>query len=153
MRRSRTLLFAAVTAAAVALSGCSATVTGSPAPTGASTDGGAVAPTTDPVQWTDKVCGSLLGLQESLSTKPQFDENDPSAAVKALSAQAKKGIVCVRSTRVATGNVGRNVELDDNALGFVASMELNPQKSRVLLRLALLKTTDVKVIQRYFVEY
>ncbi|HKQ42007.1 MAG TPA: hypothetical protein VJT79_05955 [Pseudonocardia sp.] len=85
MRRSRTLLFAAVTAAAVALSGCSATVTGSPAPTGASTDGSAVAPTTDPVQWTDKVCGSLLGLQESLSTKPQFDENDPSAAVKALS--------------------------------------------------------------------
>jgi hypothetical protein len=85
MRRSRTLLFAAVTAAAVALSGCSATVTGSPAPTGASTNGGAVAATTDPVQWTDKVCGSLLGLQESLSAKPQFDENDPSAAVKALS--------------------------------------------------------------------
>ncbi len=79
--------------------------------------------------------------------------NLTAAAVKALSAQAKKGIVCVRSTRVATGNVGRNVELDDNALGFVASMELNPQKSRVLLRLALLKTTDVKVIQRYFVEY
>ena len=42
MRRSRILLFAAVTAAAVALSGCSATVTGSPAPTGASTNGGAV---------------------------------------------------------------------------------------------------------------
>ena len=40
MRRSRILLFAAVTAAAVALSGCSATVTGSPAPTGASTNGG-----------------------------------------------------------------------------------------------------------------
>jgi hypothetical protein len=85
MRRSRTLLFAAVTAAAVALSGCSATVTGSPAPTGASTNGGAVAPTTDPVAWTDKVCGSLLPLQDSLSTKPQFDENDPAAAVKALS--------------------------------------------------------------------
>jgi hypothetical protein len=87
MRRSRTLVFAAVTAAAVALSGCSATVTGSPAPTGASTDtgGGAVAPTTDPVAWTDKVCGSLLPLQDSLSTKPEFNENDPAAAVKALS--------------------------------------------------------------------
>jgi L-asparaginase len=74
-------------------------------------------------------------------------------AVKALAAQAKKGIVCVRSTRVATGNVGRNVELDDDALGFVASMDLNPQKARVLLRLALTKTNDVKVIQRYFTQY
>lgn len=87
MRRSRTLVVAAVIAAAVALSGCSATVTGSPAPTGASTNGGAgaAAPTTDPVEWTDKVCGSLLPLQQSLSTKPEFNENDPAAAVKALS--------------------------------------------------------------------
>jgi L-asparaginase len=54
---------------------------------------------------------------------------------------------------VATGIVGRNVELDDNALGFVASLGLNPQKARVLLRLALTKTTDVKVIQRYFEQY
>jgi L-asparaginase len=45
------------------------------------------------------------------------------------------------------------VELDDDALGFVASMGLNPQKSRVLLRLALTKTTDVKAIQRYFTLY
>jgi uncharacterized protein YceK len=78
-------LLVVVTAATLVLSGCSATVTGSPAPTGASTNGGAVAATTDPVAWTDKVCGSLLPLQESLSTKPQFNENDPAAAVKALS--------------------------------------------------------------------
>ena len=31
--------------------------------------------------------------------------------------------------------VGRNVELDDDKLGFIASMTLNPQKARVLLRL------------------
>jgi L-asparaginase len=74
-------------------------------------------------------------------------------AVKALAAQAKKGIVCVRSTRVATGVVGRNVELNDDELGFIASLGLNPQKSRVLLRLALTKTTDPKVIQRIFEEY
>ena len=37
--------------------------------------------------------------------------------------------------------------------GFVASLGLNPQKSRVLLRLALLKTQDPKTIQRYFDEY
>jgi len=74
-------------------------------------------------------------------------------AVKTLAAQAKKGIICVRSTRVATGVVGRNVELDDDALNFVASLGLNPQKSRVLLRLALTKTSDWKQIQRMFDEY
>jgi L-asparaginase len=54
---------------------------------------------------------------------------------------------------VATGNVGRNVEVDDDKLGLVASLDLNPQKSRVLLRLALTRTKDPKQIQRYFVEY
>lgn len=61
--------------------------------------------------------------------------------------------MCVRSTRVTTGRVGRNVEVDDNKLGLVASLDLNPQKSRVLLRLALTKTTDLKQIQRFFDEY
>ena len=75
------------------------------------------------------------------------------AAVDALAAQAKKGIVCVRSSRVATGNVGRNVELDDDKMGFVASLDKNPQKARVLLRLALLKQRSLADIQRLFDEY
>jgi len=74
-------------------------------------------------------------------------------ALNALGAQAKKGIVCVRSSRVATGRVGRNVEVDDDKYGFVASLDLNPQKSRVLLRLALTKTKDPRQIQRYFDQY
>jgi L-asparaginase len=74
-------------------------------------------------------------------------------ALEALGAQARKGIVCVRASRVATGRVGRNVEVDDDKLGFVASLGMNPQKARVLLRLALTKTTDPTVIQRYFDEY
>src|SRR5512136_693101 len=36
------------------------------------------------------------------------------AAVKTLTKHAKNGIVCVRSSRVATGRVGRNVELEDD---------------------------------------
>jgi L-asparaginase len=79
--------------------------------------------------------------------------NMTEGALKALSAQAKKGIICVRSSRVATGNVGRNVEVDDDKMGLVASLDLNPQKSRVLLRLALTQTKDPKVIQKYFVDY
>ena len=61
--------------------------------------------------------------------------------------------MCVRSTRVATGLVGRNVEVDDDKLGLVASDDLNPQKSRVLLRLALLKPHSLAEIQRMFREY
>jgi L-asparaginase len=74
-------------------------------------------------------------------------------ALDALAAQAKKGIVCVRSTRVVTGLVGRNVEVDDDKLGLIASLGLNPQKSRVLLRLALLKSRTLADIQRIFEEY
>jgi L-asparaginase len=79
--------------------------------------------------------------------------NMTKAALDALAAQAKKGIVCVRASRVVTGRVGRNVEVDDDKLGLVASLGLNPQKARVLLRLALAKTSDVKKIQGYFDEY
>ena len=86
----------------------------------------------------------IAGVGNGNMTKPALD---------ALAAQAKKGIVGVRSTRVATGQVGRNVEVDDDKLGLVASLGHNPQKSRVLLRLALLKTKDLKTIQRYFDEY
>jgi L-asparaginase len=75
------------------------------------------------------------------------------AALDALAAQAKKGIVCVRSTRVATGRVGRNVEVDDDKLALVASDDLNPQKARVLLRLALLKPRSLGDVQRLMREY
>jgi L-asparaginase len=79
--------------------------------------------------------------------------NMTGGALNALAAQAKKGIVGVRSSRVVTGIVGRNVEVEDDKLGLVASLDHNPQKARVLLRLALLKSADVKQIQRYFDEY
>ena len=74
-------------------------------------------------------------------------------ALDALAAQAKKGIVCVRSSRVVTGRVGRNVEVDDDKLGLIASDDLNPQKARVLLRLALLKPHTPAELQRLFIEY
>jgi L-asparaginase len=79
--------------------------------------------------------------------------NMTAGALEALAAQSKKGIICVRSTRVATGLVGRNVEVKDDELGLIASDDLNPQKSRVLLRLALLKQRSLSDIQRLFQEY
>ena len=79
--------------------------------------------------------------------------NLTAAALTTLTKQAKNGVVCVRSSRVATGRVGRNVEVDDDKSGFVASLDLNPQKARVLLRLALLKQRTNADLQRLFAEY
>jgi len=75
------------------------------------------------------------------------------ASLDAAARVAKKGVMVVRSTRVATGNVGRNVEVNDDELGLIASDELNPQKARILLALALLKTRTPQEIQRLFTEY
>jgi L-asparaginase/Glu-tRNA(Gln) amidotransferase subunit D len=43
--------------------------------------------------------------------------------------------------------------LNDDDLGTIASMELNPQKARVLLMLGLTKTSDAAQLQRFFYEY
>ena len=74
-------------------------------------------------------------------------------SVDAAASAVKKGVVVVRSSRVPTGVVGRNVELDDDKLGFIASDELNPQKSRVLLTLALLKQRSPADIQKLYNTY
>ncbi|WP_370676002.1 type II asparaginase [Pleomorphomonas sp. PLEO] len=65
----------------------------------------------------------------------------------------KKGVVVVRSSRVGNGIVARNGEANDDELDFVVSDTLNPQKARILLMLALTKTTDTKAIQTMYYEY
>jgi L-asparaginase len=75
------------------------------------------------------------------------------ASVDAAARAVKKGVAVVRSSRVATGSVGRNVELNDDELGFIASDELNPQKSRILLSLALLKQRSPAELQQLFYTY
>jgi len=75
------------------------------------------------------------------------------SSIEAAARAAKKGVVVVRSSRVATGAVGRNVEVNDDEIGLVASDELNPQKARVLLMLALLKPRTNNEIQKLFYTY
>jgi L-asparaginase len=75
------------------------------------------------------------------------------ASVDAAARAVKKGVVVVRSSRVALGKVGRNVELDDDKLGFIASDELNPQKARVLLALSLLTPHTAPQTQELFYTY
>lgn len=75
------------------------------------------------------------------------------ASLQAAARAAKNGTVVVRSSRVATGSVGRNVEVDDDEMNLVASDELNPQKARILLLLALLKPRTTADIQNLFYTY
>jgi L-asparaginase len=80
------------------------------------------------------------------------DGNGSQAAIAALAAAAKRGIVVVRSSRTGAGFVNRNVEVNDDQLGLVASLDLNPQKSRVLCQLLLAGgVSDPGVVQQAFV--
>jgi L-asparaginase len=81
------------------------------------------------------------------------DGNMTTPALDALTRAAQSGVVVVRSTRLPGGIVLRNSEVNDDERGFVASGELNPAKSRVLLQLALTKTKDPVAVQRVFKEY
>ncbi len=71
----------------------------------------------------------------------------------ALSEARKKGTLIVRSSRVGQGIVARNGEANDDELDFVVSDTLNAQKARILLMLALTKTSDSKQIQKMFYTY
>jgi L-asparaginase len=86
----------------------------------------------------------MAGVGDGNMTKP---------AVDAMKEAIAKGVIVVRSSRTNGGIIRRNIELNDDELGTVASMELNPGKARVLLQLALLKTKDAKAIQGYFDRY
>jgi L-asparaginase len=81
----------------------------------------------------------------TLST-PELD------AIKKIAAlpEASRPVI-VRSSRVGNGRViGRD---DYDIAGTIPADNLNPQKARVLLMLALTKTRDVNVIARMFREY
>jgi L-asparaginase len=81
------------------------------------------------------------------------DGNMTAPAMDAVKRAIAKGVVVVRSSRTNGGVIRRNIEVNDDQIGTVASMELNPAKSRPLLQLALLKTSDPKKIQDYFNRY
>ena len=123
-----------------------------------SLDGVTALPRVDIVMAHENMDGAIIDAAVAAGAKGVViagvgNGNMTKAGLDALAAQAKKGVVCVRSSRVATGRVGRNVEVDDDKLGLVASDDLNPQKARVLLRLALLKPRSLADMQRLFVEY
>lgn len=81
------------------------------------------------------------------------DGNFNATALTAASHAAQTGVAVVRSSRTGGGVVERNIEIDDDQLGFIAADELNPQKARVLLLLGLTRTRDPRRLQEMFWTY
>lgn len=77
--------------------------------------------------------------------------NAPRVVLDALQRAVEAGVPVVRSTRVDEGMVDRNVEVDDDARGFVAARSLGPAKARILLMLLIANgITDAGRVQAAF---
>jgi L-asparaginase len=81
------------------------------------------------------------------------DGNMNAATLEAAKKAAKSGIWVVRATRVPIGAVLVKGEVNDKEFGTICSDELNPQKARVLLMLALQKKRSWDDMQKLFLEY
>ena len=73
------------------------------------------------------------------------------AETAALEAAVAKRVTVVQSTRAGSGRVTQRANL--TAKGFIAGDNLNPQKARILLMLALATTSDPEDIKRIFAQY
>ncbi|CAM3349911.1 L-asparaginase II [Bordetella sputigena] len=78
------------------------------------------------------------------------DGNANAPALQALAKAAARGVAVVRASRTRRGRVARNVEVNDDASGFIAAGDLNPEKARVLLTLALMSGMDRAALCRCF---
>lgn len=101
----------------------------------------------------DLVDGSVERGAAGIVIAGDGNGNMNAATIEAAARVAAEGIVIVRSSRVPTGTVSRNIEVDDDRLGFIAADELNPAKARILLMLALLKKRSLKNLQGLYAAY
>ena len=76
--------------------------------------------------------------------------NAERTAIKALGPFDARPVM-VRSNRTGNGRVIARKEYDDE--GLLPGDNLNPQKARILLMLALTKTRDLAEVRRMFREY
>lgn len=77
----------------------------------------------------------------------------PNYAVDKLKSIRDKGVLVIRSSRVADGIVLRNAEQPDDKYDWVVAHDLNPQKAKILAAVALTKPQTTAELQRIFWEY
>ena len=95
---------------------------------------------------------ALLGIGcEGIVLAGMGQGNAPAAVLDALAGAAKGGVPVVRASRVDQGYVDRNLEVDDDARGFVAARSYGPAKARILLQLLIASgITDPLAMQVHF---
>ena len=100
----------------------------------------------------EKPVEALLGIGcKGIVLAGMGQGNAPKCVLDALQQAVAAGVPVIRSSRVDEGMVDRNVEVDDDARGFIAARALNPQKARILLMLLLAAgITDPAAIQSAF---
>ena len=81
------------------------------------------------------------------------DGNVYKDALPKLIAAKKNGIFVFRSSRVGSGFIVPNIEINDDEFGFITADNLSPQKARILAKLALLKTQNLAEIREIFTKY
>ncbi len=101
----------------------------------------------------DLVDGSVSRGARGIVIAGDGNGNMNAPTIERAALAASRGTVIVRSSRVPSGKVSRNIEIDDDRLGFIVSDELNPVKARILLMLALGKKRSREELQELFYTY
>jgi len=97
------------------------------------------------------VAGGAQGIVFAGTGAGSLSSFEKAALKPILSLPQQSRPVLVRASRVGNGRVLASEEY--NAMGMIPADNLNPQKARILLMLALTKTRDPKEIQRIFSQY
>lgn len=97
------------------------------------------------------VGGGAKGIVFAGSGNGALSTVEKTALQEALAMAAASRPALVRASRAGNGRVTATAEYD--GLGIIPADTLNPQKARILLMLALTKTSDPKEIRRMFAEY
>ena len=98
------------------------------------------------------VCSALAAGAKGIVHAGTGDGSIHENTFSALKEASEKGVIVVRSARVPSGVTTVGTEEWTKA-GILESGSLNPQKARILLQLALSKTTDREQIRKIFEEY
>jgi len=104
-----------------------------------------------PVMLRALVASGVMGIVFAGTGAGLISSFEKAALKEVLSMPVDSRPILVRSSRTGNGRVVARDEYD--AMGMVPADNLNPQKARILLMLALTKTRNVSEIARIFATY
>lgn len=100
---------------------------------------------------TGQIAGAIQRGARAIVLAGMGQGNAPGSVLDALTHAARQGVLVIRASRVDEGSVDRNLEVDDDARGFVASRAHNPQKARIIAQLLVASgITDPLAVQEHF---